>query len=132
MGRPGGWGPHVGGGGWSATHACGARAREARAALGHARRVRAGPGRGARYWASHAGAGSPRRGARRWARSAARAGVELGRGEVGPTQAERGRERKLGFFVVFSILLFSLPFYSYSNLNILFEPKIQIYLMSLN
>jgi hypothetical protein len=53
-------------------------------------------------------------------------------GHAGLAQAERGRERKVGFFVVFSILLFSLPFYSYSNLNIVFEPKIQIYLMSLN
>jgi hypothetical protein len=46
--------------------------------------------------------------------------------------ADAGREGKVGFFAVFSILLFSLPFYSYSNLNIVFEPKIQIYLMSLN
>jgi hypothetical protein len=35
-----------------------------------------------------------------------RAGVELGRGEVGSTQAERGRERKLGFFVVFPFCYF--------------------------
>jgi hypothetical protein len=48
---------------------------------------------------------------------------------------DTGRERerkKAGFLCCFSILLFSFPFYSYSNLNIVFKPKIQIYLMSLN
>jgi hypothetical protein len=94
-------------------------------------------GKGARCWA----AGS-RAGRARWGRGgggevwAARQGrlekMALGRGGRLGRRRPRGGEKERWASLLFSILLFSLPFYSYSNLNIVIEPKIQTYLMSLN
>jgi hypothetical protein len=58
--------------------------------------------------------------------------MALGRGGRLGRRRPRGGEKERWASLLFSILLFSLPFYSYSNLNIVIEPKIQTYLMSLN
>jgi hypothetical protein len=54
------------------------------------------------------------------------------RGALGWRRPRGGEKEKWASLLFFPFFYFSLPFYSYSNLNIVFEPNIQIYLMSLN
>jgi hypothetical protein len=54
-----------------------------------------------------------------------------GKGLAGPQGGQAGLDER-GWGEAFPFYYFSLPFYSYSNLNIVFESKIQLYVMSLN
>jgi hypothetical protein len=53
------------------------------------------------------------------------------RGLLGHREGQAGLDER-GWGEAFPFYYFSLPFYSYSNLNIVFESKIQLYVMSLN
>jgi hypothetical protein len=53
------------------------------------------------------------------------------RGLLGHMEGQAGLDER-GWGEAFPFYYFSLPFYSYSNLNIVFESKIQLYVMSLN
>jgi hypothetical protein len=67
----------------------------------------------------------------RWARWAARDNGLGGKGLARPLGGASWAGRE-GLGEAFPFYYFCSSFYSYSNLNIVFESKIQIYVMSLN